>query len=605
MASCCKTYDPCLDNKINQIGSYASAARQSAQSSAASAAAADADAAAAAASAAAAAISAGLCGVYLGAFVVPPTTDNTGGPLQDGMLYYNTVSNTLFVWNGSSWSAIQDDEIYLGGFAVAPTLNNQGLPLQLGNLYWNSVTNDLWAYDGASWGTVDFNEFTPFLATGTTTARNLVTRFSEMPSIFDFGAVGDGVADDLPAFTAANNSGKLIFIPKPPIAYNVSAPIKMDNCAVLIDPNNTNWEALTDNGNISFLRGKQNGLTTPVLENANFWRFADRILVGEMANKWTGRTGSGSNVGNAWFADTVNYPGYLGANGKIVVSTSDYPNQTIYGDNPYAITAGVRSSDALQSVIGVGSCAINDTASTNAWGFIAEIERGASANQGTYGLEVAAKNKGSNKIAKPNDIYSGIYGIWLQGGGDSAFGGSPTAPSTAGVVILRGNPGAPSQPHTWNTGILFGQDSLTDGEAIAMSSRANYGAGTSHKINWYGSDGNVSSFINGGNDTPSTRVGMSFFSNGINFINNSSESCFLINTGPSSVNRVQVNASAASSPPIIEAAGSDTNIDLLIRPKGTANIRIGTHAAITTETLSGYIEIKDSVGNVRKLAVVS
>ncbi len=35
--SCCKTYDPCLDNKINQIGSYAAAARQSATSSATSA----------------------------------------------------------------------------------------------------------------------------------------------------------------------------------------------------------------------------------------------------------------------------------------------------------------------------------------------------------------------------------------------------------------------------------------------------------------------------------------------------------------------------------------------------------------------------------------
>jgi len=144
MSRCCKTYDPCLDNKINQIGSYASVARQSAQSSAASA-------SAAAASASAAAISAGLAGIYLGAFTVPPTTDNSGGPLQDGMLYYNTGSNTLFVWNGASWSAIQDDEIYLGGFAVEPTLNNQGLPLVLGNLYWNSVTNDLWAYDGSAW----------------------------------------------------------------------------------------------------------------------------------------------------------------------------------------------------------------------------------------------------------------------------------------------------------------------------------------------------------------------------------------------------------------------------------------------------------------------
>lgn len=137
MSRCKPNYDPCLDSKLNQIGSYASVARQSAES--------------AAASAAAAAISAGIAGIYLGGYAVPPTTDNTGGPLQDGMLYYNTASNLLFVWNGSSWSAIDDDEIYLGGFAVAPTLNNQGLPLVLGNLYWNSVTNDLWAYNGVAW----------------------------------------------------------------------------------------------------------------------------------------------------------------------------------------------------------------------------------------------------------------------------------------------------------------------------------------------------------------------------------------------------------------------------------------------------------------------
>jgi hypothetical protein len=122
MASCCKTYDPCLDNKINQIGSYASAARQSAQNSAASAAAADAEAAqaassaaAAAASAAAAAISAEIAGIYLGAFAVPPTTDNQGGPLQDGMLYYNTVSNAMFVYNGSAWEPAFSDMPTGGG----------------------------------------------------------------------------------------------------------------------------------------------------------------------------------------------------------------------------------------------------------------------------------------------------------------------------------------------------------------------------------------------------------------------------------------------------------------------------------------------------------
>jgi|694.fasta_scaffold21552_6 hypothetical protein len=147
----CRNYDPCLDSKLNQIGSYASVARQSAQSATASAAAADADATAAAASAAAAAASAEIAGIYLGPFATPPTVDNQGGPLQEGMLYYNTGSNTLFVWNGSSWSAIQDDEIYLGGFAAAPVLNNQGLPLVNGNMYWNTVSSRLFTWNGSAW----------------------------------------------------------------------------------------------------------------------------------------------------------------------------------------------------------------------------------------------------------------------------------------------------------------------------------------------------------------------------------------------------------------------------------------------------------------------
>lgn len=40
---------------------------------------------------------------YLGPFPTPPTATPTGDPLQAGMLYYNTISETMFVWNGSAW----------------------------------------------------------------------------------------------------------------------------------------------------------------------------------------------------------------------------------------------------------------------------------------------------------------------------------------------------------------------------------------------------------------------------------------------------------------------------------------------------------------------
>ena len=156
----------------------------------------------------------GFSQVYLGAKDVAPTTDNNGLPLQEGALYFNTVSNILFVWDGSNWLSIYDDEIYLGGFAVAPTLNNQGLPLQLGNLYWNTGSNNLWAYNGTTWIITNFNETTPFLSTGSTTARTLANRFADVVNVKDFGAVGDGVTDDTAAMLAAEAAGESVYFPE-------------------------------------------------------------------------------------------------------------------------------------------------------------------------------------------------------------------------------------------------------------------------------------------------------------------------------------------------------------------------------------------------------
>jgi hypothetical protein len=74
-------------------------------------------------------------------------------------------------------------------------------------------------------------------------------------------------------------------------------------------------------------------------------------------------------------------------------------------------------------------------------------------------------------------------------------------------------------------------------------------------------------------------------------------------------NLIQVQGSAAGSSPSIQAisgfSGSDTNIDLTLTPKGTGNVRFGTYTASMALTVQGYIEIKDSGGTVRKLAVIA
>ena len=84
----------------------ATSAANSATSSANSASAAATSAASAATSASSAAASYELFDDrYLGAKATPPTTDNDGNPLTDGVIYYNTTDYNMYVWNGgtSSW----------------------------------------------------------------------------------------------------------------------------------------------------------------------------------------------------------------------------------------------------------------------------------------------------------------------------------------------------------------------------------------------------------------------------------------------------------------------------------------------------------------------
>jgi hypothetical protein len=73
----------------------------------------------------------------------------------------------------------------------------------------------------------------------------------------------------------------------------------------------------------------------------------------------------------------------------------------------------------------------------------------------------------------------------------------------------------------------------------------------------------------------------------------------------SAVNYVQVTGAATGVAPVLSAQGSDTNIDLNLTPKGTGKVRFGTHTGTADTAVSGYIEIKDSGGTIRKLAVIT
>jgi hypothetical protein len=104
-----------------------------------------------------------------------------------------------------------------------------------------------------------------------------------------------------------------------------------------------------------------------------------------------------------------------------------------------------------------------------------------------------------------------------------------------------------------------------------------------------------------------TNVNLNVLSKGTGYIgfttNATSNQVRILHTA--NANYITLTGSASGSGVVFGAGGTDTNIDLTLTPKGTGNVRFGTYTASMALTVQGYIEIKDSGGTVRKLAVIA
>ena len=152
---------------------------------------------------------------------------NPCGPSEAAM---NEIANkAAYYARVAKYASDGFNQVYLGAKDAAPTTDNNGNPLIVGALYFNTVSDILYVWDGAAWDVATkFNETTPFLSTGSTTARTLANRFADVVNVKDFGAVGDGVADDTAAIQAAIDSlsGTIYF---PDGNYVTSSTINLNN----------------------------------------------------------------------------------------------------------------------------------------------------------------------------------------------------------------------------------------------------------------------------------------------------------------------------------------------------------------------------------------
>lgn len=110
--------------------------------------------------------------IYLGAKSSAPTVDNDGNALAAGALYFNTVSNTMFVYSGSSWTA--------AGSAVNGTAERQEYTATSGQTSFNATYDvgfvDVYLNGSRLVPTTDFtatNGSQVVLTSGATTGDNV------------------------------------------------------------------------------------------------------------------------------------------------------------------------------------------------------------------------------------------------------------------------------------------------------------------------------------------------------------------------------------------------------------------------------------------------
>ena len=100
--------------------------------------------------------------VYLGAKASDPSVDNDGDALTAGDMYFNTTTDRMRVYSGSSWSDVALDSATVvaktsatgsGQLPSGTTAQRDGSP-SAGYIRFNSTDGSFEGYDGSAWGAI-------------------------------------------------------------------------------------------------------------------------------------------------------------------------------------------------------------------------------------------------------------------------------------------------------------------------------------------------------------------------------------------------------------------------------------------------------------------
>ena len=173
-----------------------------------------------------------------------------------------------------------------------------------------------------------------------------------------------------------------------------------------------------------------------------------------------------------------------------------------------------------------------------------------------------------------------------------------TLPAETGTVLSTGT--------TANT-LITGQTSITSGDVASGSDElliSDASASTFKRVtvdNLISSAGGLTSVA----ADSSPQLGANLDTNSFNILiddahfiadENGNEQ-IIFQTTSSAVNQIDVTNAASGNGPSISATGGDTNVDLLLLPKGSGTVNLDTNVEVS----DGLIELKTGTGNVAKI----
>lgn len=244
--------------------------------------------------------------------------------------------------------------------------------------------------------------------------------------------------------------------------------------------------------------------------------------------------------------------------------------------------------------IAFAAYAVNDTTDGDivyAGYFEAIRKPGAGISQG---IEVNSANEGSVVDMTPHNpsVAGASIGAWMASGGEQATKEYVLQDSTVGLAVVFN--GAP-----WKRGIIVSHNAITSGgSALALSANA------AHPIDWFaGTFGSASTkigFIRCTATTATFAASISLTDDGCAIQDLAASNTFFLAAGSAStVNGVKVSAGTTGNGPLLEAIGSDTNINLHLAPKGTGLVKASKGFDITVATDDRSIVLHDGTYGIR------